>query len=277
LLGREAKRRDEDVKLLGELLVPQNSAALQSAAVAALGRIADDRVPEALAADWNVHSPALKGQILDVLLSRGSWQPRLLDLIEKKSIPAAQVDAARRQRLLAHRQESIRRRAAKLFDGAISADRRKVLDDFKEAVTLAGDSRRGKIVFGKSCSICHRLEDVGHAVGPDLQTLSNKSPLYLLTEILDPNRNVDTRYLSYIAVTRSGRTFAGLLASENATSIILRGQEGKEEALLRSELDELQSTGKSLMPEGLEKELSKQDIVDLITYLTAQRTPEERK
>lgn len=269
LLGRDAKKRDADMKTLSEVIVPQNSAALQSAAVAALGRIADPRVPELLTAGWNAHSPSLKGQILDVLLSRNAWQRQLLDRIENKSIPAAQVDAARRQRLLAHRQEQIRTRAAKLFDGAISADRRKVLDDYKEAVMLAGDSRRGKAIFAKSCSICHRLENAGHAVGPDLQAISNKSPLYLLTEILDPNRNVDTRYLGYNAVTQSGRTFTGLLAGESATSITLRAQEGKEQVLLRSELDELQSSGKSLMPEGLEKELSKQDVADLIAYLTA--------
>jgi putative membrane-bound dehydrogenase-like protein len=273
LLGREPKQRDADLKLFGELLVPQNSSSLQAAAIADLGRIADDRVPAILTAGWNAHTPALKGQILDLLLSRDAWQRRLLDLIEKTTIPAGQLDAARRQRLLTHRDENVRTRAAKLFDSAISPDRRKVLDFYKEAATLTGDTRRGKAVFTKSCAVCHRLEDVGHDVGPDLRALTNKSPLYLMTEILDPNRNVDTRYLNYSVVTRSGRTFTGLLTSESATSITLRAQEGKEQVLLRSEIDEFQSTGKSLMPEGLEKELSKQDVADLIAYLTAQTPP----
>ncbi len=273
LLGRDAKRRADDLKLLADLVVPQNSTALQSAAIAALGRIDDERVAELLTSGWNAHSPALKGHILDVLLSRDSWQSRLLDLIENKMIAAPEVDAARRQRLLAHRQEKIRTRAAKVFEGAINADRRKVLDDYKEVETMVGDSRRGKAVFAKSCSICHRIEGFGHEVGPDLRALSNKSPLYLLTEILDPNRNVDSRYLAYVAVTRSGRTFTGLLSSESATSITLRAQEGKEQVLLRSELDELQSTSKSLMPEGLEKELTKQDVADVIAYLNVPKPP----
>ena len=273
LLGRDTKKRNEDMKQLAEFLVPQNSAALQSGAVAALGRIADPRVPELLTRGWSAHSPALKGQILDVLLSRAAWQHQLLELVEKRIIPAAEIDATRRQRLLAHRQQTIRTHAAEVFEGAINADRRKVLNDYKEVETLSGDSRRGKGIFAKSCSICHQVEGVGHAVGPDLQALSNKSPLYLLTEILDPNRNVDSRYVAYVGVTRSGRTFTGLLASESATSITLRAQEGKEQVLLRSELDELQSTGKSLMPEGLEKELSKQDVADLTAYLIAVKPP----
>jgi len=277
LLGGDPKQRDADLKLLRELLVPRNSTALQTAAAAALGRIADDRVPTLLTADWSAHSPSLKRQILDLLLSRAAWQRQLLDLIDKKIIPAGHVDASRRQRLLAHRNEKIRARAAKIFAGAVSPDRRKVLDAYKEATTHPGDGRRGKAVFAKSCAACHRLEDVGHAVGPDLQAVPNKSPLYLLTEILDPNRNVDTRYVAYTAVTRAGRTFTGILASESATSITLRSQEGKEQVLLRSELDELQSTSKSLMPEGLEKELSKQDVADLIAYLTAREPPAKRK
>jgi putative membrane-bound dehydrogenase-like protein len=273
LVGRDAKQRDTDLKLLSGLLVPQNSANLQSAAVAALGRIDDARIPGSLSADWNAHAPALKGQILELLLSRVSWQRQLIELIEKKTIPGGEVDAARRQRLLAHSDTQIRARAVKVFDGAISPDRKKVLDAYQQAATQTGDTRRGQAVFAKSCSVCHRLADTGHAVGPDLQSLANKTPLYLLTEVLDPNRNVDTRYLAYVAVTRAGRSFTGLLASESATSITLRTQEGKEQVLLRSELDDLRSTGKSLMPEGLEKELTKEDMADLIAYLIAPVPP----
>lgn len=277
LLGRDPRQREADLKLLGELLVPQNSAALQSAAAAVLGGIQDARVPALLTERWNTLAPSLKGQVLDLLLSRAAWQGRLLDLIEKKSIPASQIDAARRQRLLAHRDKKIRTRAAKVFEGAISPDRRKVLGDYKEAASLAGDIRRGKAVFAKNCSVCHRLEETGHAVGPDLRALANKSPLYLLTEILDPNRNLDSRYGVYLATTSAGRTFNGILASESATSITLRAQEGKEQVLLRGDLDDLQSTGKSLMPEGLEKEMTKQDLADLLAYLAAQALPPEAK
>jgi putative membrane-bound dehydrogenase-like protein len=267
LLGRDPGQREADLKLLDELLNPRNPTQLQAAALTVLGGIVHDRSPELLASHWNSYSPALKGQALDVLLSRPAWQRRLLDLIEANSIPAAELDAARRQRLLTHREEPVRSRAAKLFDGAVNADRRKVLDNYQAAAKLRGDVERGRKVFAKRCSVCHQLDGVGHAVGPDLRALTNKSPLYLLTEILDPNRNVDSRYLAYSATTRSGRTYTGILSSESATSITLRGEEGKEHVLLRADLEELSSTGKSLMPEGLEKELSLTDAADLVALL----------
>ena len=92
-------------------------------------------------------------------------------------------------------------------------------------------------MFAKSCSACHLLEGVGHAVGPDLSALANKSPLYFLSEIFDPNRNLDSRYSEYQAITKDERTLSGVLAAETATAITLRGQQGKEETILRSDLE----------------------------------------
>jgi putative membrane-bound dehydrogenase-like protein len=273
LLGREPTRRDAEITLLGKLLVPSQPAAVQAAALAALGRMPDERIASVVTPGWAGYSPALKSQALDLLLSRDAWQRHLLQAMEKNEVPAAQVDAGRRQRLLSHKDESVRTRAAKLFAGGASPDRQKVLAAYREAASLTGDPMIGKMVFVKTCAVCHRLGDVGHAVGPDLASVANKSPQFLLQEILDPNRNLDPRYLEYLAITKAGQTFTGLLASETSTSITLRGQEGKQHALLRIELDELRSTGKSLMPEGLEKDLKPQDLADLIAFLAASGPP----
>jgi putative membrane-bound dehydrogenase-like protein len=267
LLGRLPKGRAEDVAALGKLLTPQGPPALQSAAVAALARIADDRVPNLLTAAWRGSTPALQSQLTDVLLSRGPWLHHLLHSIEKKQVPAAQLSPAHRQRLLTHKDAAVRTLAARLFQGATSADRRKVLDAYRDVASLAGSAARGQAVFTKTCAACHRLKDVGHAVGPDLATVTNRSPEFLLIAILDPNREVDPRYVEYVAVTQAGQTLTGVLAGETATSIMLRGQEGREETILRADLDELQSTGRSMMPEGLEKDITRQDMADLLAFL----------
>ncbi|VAX38681.1 hypothetical protein MNBD_PLANCTO02-1522, partial [hydrothermal vent metagenome] len=69
------------------------------------------------------------------------------------------------------------------------------------------------------------------------------------------------------ASTLGGLTFTGILTTESGNSITLLQNEGKKQTLLRSELDEFQSTNKSLMPEGFEKDISKQGIADIIAYL----------
>jgi putative membrane-bound dehydrogenase-like protein len=275
VLGYDARQREADLALLGKLLVPQNSAALQSAALAALARLNDERVAQVLARGWKAYTPAIRSQALDILLSRSKWQARLLDSIARADIPAAHIDLRARQLLLNHPNETLRRKAAQVFTGAINRNRQKVLDEYQKSLTLAGDAGRGRDLFAKHCAACHRIENLGHAVGPDLAMVANRTPQYLLTELLDPSRNVDSRYVEYVAATKNGQVFTGLLASETSTSVTLRGQEGKEQILLRADLEALQTTGKSLMPEGLEKELNPQAMADVMAFVAHYRSPKK--
>ena len=89
----------------------------------------------------------------------------------------------------------------------------------------------------------------------------------MLVAILDPNRAVEARYKSYTATTQEGLSYTGIVTLESDTSITLTLADGKQQSLLRSEIEELTTGGKSLMPEGLENELSDQDIADLLSML----------
>jgi putative heme-binding domain-containing protein len=270
LLGRDRTQLDAELALLGRLLAPQQPARVQAAAVAAVGHFTGDAASRLLIERFRAMTPPRQVQSLDMLLSRPPWQTLLLDAVAKGTVPAGNIDAARRQRLFTSKSAAIRSRAAKLFAQS-GSDRAKVLAAYQDVTTLPGDETRGKAVFTKSCAACHRIGTLGNAVGPDLTGMANKTPAYLLTEILDPNRNVDSRYIAYLAATRAGQTFTGVLTAETATSITLRGQDGKEQTILRSDLDELASTGKSLMPEGLEHDLSRQALADVIAFVRTAR------
>lgn len=273
LLGREPDKRGADIEVLGKLLDPAQPGPLQDGALAMLGTFTDDKPAALLVANWKGLTPRQRTQALELLLGRTAWQGILLDAVAKQQIPSADVDSKNRQRLLDHRDPKYRELAAKLFAGANRPDRQKVIDEYKSALNLPGDRGRGQAVFTKRCATCHRLNDTGFAVGPDLAALANKSGNFLLTEILDPNKNVDTRFIEFMASTRNGRVFNGILASESGSGITLRGPDGKEQSLLKGDIENLQSTGKSLMPEGLEKDLSQQDVADVIAYLGTTRSP----
>jgi putative membrane-bound dehydrogenase-like protein len=273
LLGRYDDERAADIKTLAELLSPQTPAALQSAAVAALAGTGAPEVPKRLLAGWSGYGPDLRGQVVDVLTARDVWLREFLAEIEAQHVAASAVDAARRQRILEHPDEATRRVAENLFAGAVNKDREEVVDRYREATKLAASADRGAAVFKKSCSACHRLADVGHVVGPDLSALTDRSPQAMLTAIFDPNRAVEAKFLNYTAVTGGGVTYAGILTSETGNSITLLAADGKEISILRTDLDGLASSNKSLMPEGLEKDLSPQDVADLLSYLSGFRPP----
>ncbi len=133
-------------------------------------------------------------------------------------------------------------------------------------------------MFKKLCASCHRLLNEGVEVGPDLAALADKSPEALLIAILDPNRAFETKFASFTVATHDGRVLSGMVSNESATAVTLRRQDGKEDVLLRSQIEEMTSSGQSLMPEGMEKDLKPRDLADLIEFLASsgavKKTPE---
>ena len=227
-------------------------------------------MPEILLSNWSSLGPGLRGQVLDALLARPAWTGKLLDAVQKGAMKPAEIDAARAQRLLGIKDKALHDRVAKLLAGSVQADRQKAVDRVSSRLcSSSGDAKRGLAVFEKRCATCHKIGKVGHAVGPDLTALTDKSPHSLLVAVLDPNRAVETKFINYTAVTDAGLTYQGMLAAESANSVTLLQPDGKEVSLLRSDLEALASTGKSLMPEGLEKDLKPQDLADVFALLAA--------
>jgi len=167
-----------------------------------------------------------------------------------------------------HPSKAVRDRAVKVLAGQVAPERKKVVESYQSVLDLKSDAGRGKAAFKKACATCHKLEDVGVQVGADLlAALRNKTSEALLIDVLDPSREVDPRFLAYEVTTTRGRVLTGIIAAETASSVTLKRGEGAEDTVLRSQIDKVESTGKSLMPEGLEMQLSKQELADLIAYL----------
>jgi putative heme-binding domain-containing protein len=259
---------------LQALLAPQNPAEVHLAAVRSLAQHDNPKVADILLEPWASYSPTVRREVLEALFARPDRLGRLLTAIERKQVLAGQVEPAYLDRLRKHRDPQVRRHAAALLADQATPDRRKVLEEYRAALNLKGDVARGKAVFKKVCATCHRLENEGVEVGPDLlAALANKTPEQLLIDILDPSREVDPRYLNYQVVTRAGRSYTGLIAAETASSLTLRRAEKAEDTILRSDIEVIEATAKSVMPDGLEAQLGKQDLADLIAYLQSAATP----
>jgi putative membrane-bound dehydrogenase-like protein len=268
LLGKGFDQFNEDYKLLASLLVPQMPEDLQAAAMQTLGQAKDFRIPRQLLNPWKSYSPGLRAQALDILLSKPDWTHFALEALQRKDILANEVDIVRRQRFLEHKDEEVRTLAAKIFARTSQPDRNKVVEQYLlPLITSKGDVATGSKLFTKHCATCHQLGKIGQQVGPDLTSVADKTPEGLLTAILDPNRALEARYVNYLATTKAGLTLTGLLLSETSTSITLISADGKKHGLLRTEIDDLVSTGKSAMPEGFEKDIPPQDMADLIAFL----------
>lgn len=256
------------VAAIADLITARESVDRQLVAIEALARSRQSEVASLLIDRY--HSVDLKSQaaILNHLLRRQQWSAELLRRIVSGELRSSLLDANRRASLLSHPDQSIRALAAEAFASDQSASRRGVIEAYRSALELKGDQERGRGHFRKHCASCHKLEGYGHVVGPDLNGLTNRDPEWLLTTILDPNRDVDARYVSWSALTADGQLIAGLVVDQSASMVQLRESGGKEHRLLREDLDQFRASDQSLMPEGFEKELKPQDIGDLLAYLT---------
>lgn len=273
LLGRGLEGQADDIAALTTLLGPQAAPAVQAGAIRALGGLRTPEVPARLLAAWKGYSPAARSEVVTLIVGRNEWAVQLLDAVAGGQIAAGEIDLTRQQQLRESRQREIRERAAQLFGQSSLGGRQAVLERYQASLTREGNAVRGGEHFNKKCAVCHRFREQGHAVGPDLSALTDKSPAALLVAILDPNRAVENKFVNYSAVTTAGLIFTGLLAAETGNSVTLLGQEGKQQAILRGDLETLESTGKSLMPEEFEKDLSPADVADVIAYVRAAESP----
>lgn len=267
VLARGLERGEDDRRLLASWLAPQTHPDLQAAAVQSLARLRGDDVAALLLSDWRSAGPSLRSRILESLLAREAWTSVLLEAIEQGEVLPADLDAAARTRLNEHPSEAVRSRAEQLLGAATSADRQRVVEEYASVFELTGDPVRGAALFEKRCATCHRHRGIGNDVGAKLAALQNKSTDFLLTAILDPNRAAEAKYTAYSVATVDGRVLSGMIIEETATSLTLAKADGTRDAILRVDLDSLAATGKSFMPEGLEKDLNPQELADVISFV----------
>ena len=156
-----------------------------------------------------------------------------------------------------------------MFGGAVSANRREVAQKYRPALTMTASAASGLKVFERICAKCHKIDGKGFEAGPDISDVHNRSREALLYDILDPNAKVEPRFTDYSVVLVDGRIFNGLMVSETVDAVVLNQAENKQQVIARNDIEMIRASGKSLMPEGVEKEITIQQMANLLEYLKA--------
>lgn len=260
---------NETQPVFEELLSVQQPLPVRQRAITALGLINDDRVAELLIEAWPGLSPQLRMSAVETLFSRKPWLVSLLEAVKAGDINPGDIGPDRVQLLKTNQDKTVKKMAESLFDNERLTGRSDVIKEYQSSLKLKGNAAHGKLVFKKSCSACHRLENVGVQLGADLKAIKDRGTEAVLLNILDPNREVKPQYVTYLLVTTQGRTITGLIKEENANSITIARADGTSDTVLRIDIDELISSRLSFMPEGLEKQINKQEMADLLAYLNS--------
>jgi putative membrane-bound dehydrogenase-like protein len=269
LVGRHDFARA--AKILDRVLDAREPQELQLAAVTTLARFSDAGVALQFLPRWMELSPRVRAEIIPALLAREDRIPPLLAAVKAGRIPATQISSAWRAALVHHRSDAIRVEAAKIFGDTTAAGRLAVITRYQAALDAPGDRTHGEDVYRKICSACHRAGEQGNDVGPNLSSVRGWSPEQILTNIIDPNREVAPNFVEYLVELKDGRTVSGLIASESAAAVTLKRADNVQESVLRREMAKMTSSGLSLMPEGLEAAIPPKDMADLLAFLRSVR------
>ncbi|MEO2046204.1 MAG: PVC-type heme-binding CxxCH protein, partial [Pirellulales bacterium] len=258
-------------KRLQRLLNIRQPEPIQLTAIRTMSDYASPQIGLLLLENWNSHSPLAREQIIDCLLERPERTRHFLQAVQQGQAAIAQLNTTRRGQLLQHGDATIRTLAQQLLTDAAGDDetgeRSDILARYLSALEAAGDATQGEQIFQKNCLPCHRIGTQGHAVGPDLTANASRDAAALLANVLEPNRNVLPSYEAYTLLDTNGRTYSGILSAQTATSITLKREENKTDTILRTNIEELTASGRSLMPEGFEKQINPAAMANLIAYL----------
>ena len=144
------------------------------------------------------------------------------------------------------------------------------------ALARPGNVERGKKLFltveKSQCLKCHRLNDQGEKIGPELTGIGSRfSRIHIIESLLDPSRTIAAGFQSQTVAMQDGRVLSGLKVSETAETLVLADNQGKKHSLLKADIEESQVHAGSIMPDGLEKTLTVDEFVDLISFLTSEK------
>ncbi|MEI6235230.1 MAG: PVC-type heme-binding CxxCH protein [Planctomycetota bacterium] len=261
----------QSVRDLFALITPRSSPEFNVGILEAIRQSDAVEGGEILAGGLKSLPPSALGTTISILMEKTNWTPALITALESGKAQMSDLSLDQKQALVAHPNKDLASRAKKLLasgGGMPDVDRQKVIDEYAPKALLKGDVAKGKELFKTNCLKCHTHNGEGGKIGPDLSGMATKPKAELIVDILDPSRSVEGNFRLYKVSTTEGQVFNGLLSSESKTTVELLDAEGKTHPIQREDIKKMETSNKSLMPEGFEKQIPAEGFADLLEFLT---------
>src|SRR5262249_31310731 len=134
------------------------------------------------------------------------------------------------------------------------------------------DFDKGRRYFAEArCFVCHRFDNEGGSMGPDLTGISGRFGVKdLLVSIIEPSKEISDQYAAVEVVTNKGRTIVGRIVNLNNDNVMINTDMEDPNAIVqvkRKDVESMKTSKVSMMPEGLINGFTEDEIVDLMAYL----------
>ena len=270
-------KADELKPLLPELLAAAKSDAFRTSVIAGFEVFEESGTAGQLLSGYPGWSGAVKKRAVQTLLSRPKWAAELFRQHADGKFPKADLTVDHARAAVALNDPELTKLVEKQFGKlASTAGEKRARIDALNAMfgrEKPGDPAKGKAVFDKSCAACHQLFGEGAKVGPDLTSADRKNRYALLTNIVDPSGYIRPEFVTHVVNTLDGRTYTGVVTEQTAEKITLANYVNNKietTAVARKDIDKLDASAVSLMPEKLLDAMSEAEIRDLVAYVMSE-------
>jgi len=275
----------------------REKSAFASQLLAALGKLDEPKVADLVLARYQKLEPELQPAAIELLTQRANWSKSLLSQVGEKKIAAAAINVNQARRIQALKDkdlsELLNRHWGQVRDSR-SPDRERVVAEMKSLIrSQTGDPFAGEKVFKRVCAACHKIYGEGPDIGPDITSNGRNDFNQLLSNVFDPSLVIGAGYRVCTVVNKAGRVQSGLLVEDSPQRVVLKPAAiaakpanttdapvavavGQLQIIPRDDIEEFKLNELSLMPEGLEKQLSPQEIVDLFAFLVLDKHPKDK-
>lgn len=248
--------------------------ALRRPAIRGLARYEEKDTPALLLKRYARFDADTKADAISTLVSRPAYALALLEAMEKKQVPTADLSSVQARQVNSFKDKAVRDKLASVW-GTIRPPSKDLMKQMARYTKLATPEQRkradvsnGRAVWARTCAQCHMLFGEGGKVGPDLTGSQRANAEYVLTKVLDPNGTVPYDYVMTRLVTTRGRILMGLVTREDDKVVTLQ-LANETIRLQKSDIEERERTKLSMMPEGQLNDLPDGDVRDLLAYLAA--------
>lgn len=274
--GQDANSVQYFIKLLNDRSTPVD---FRGAVLATAGRLEDVQVGSIVIDAYEKMESSLKPRAIELLTQRASWSVALIRAIADKRVPTDAINVNQLRRLAASKDVELNR-LVKANLGTIRESRNHqrdlVISQVRTMLTTSkGNPNEGMKAFAKVCGQCHKIYGEGQDVGPDITRNGRASFEQLLSNVFDPSLVIGTGFQATTVATTDGRILTGLIVEDSPQRVILKLQGGKLETVPRAQVEELKTSALSLMPEGVEAQLTPQEIADLFAFITLDKHPSD--
>ena len=213
---------------------------------------------------------------LSTMASRLTYATALMTAVNNGNIDAKLLPADVVRQLSAHNDPFVNKQIDKFwgFSRSSSAEKLDEIEKYKSVLVGVDSEHRsnlpnGRKVFNRVCASCHKLFGFGGDIGPDITGSDRKNLHYILSNIVDPNAEIPNDYRTSIIRMKDNRVLVGIIRDRDPKSItVITPNEGLSVA--KSDVMKIESQNYSIMPEGLTRFLTDQELRDLISYLKAE-------